>query len=110
MTAPHSPPLISVAALATQKGWNRTTAWRYLTRLERESGAKLIRQRRTLYIAADELARVVASSPARKERQTSRELAAVRRRLADVESRQKTMEAEMRDFRRKAHRWFTGVE
>lgn len=61
--------LLSVSAIALQRGCDRTTAWRYLRSLERRHGARLIREKRTLYIEPTELARVVALEKTSWERE-----------------------------------------
>jgi hypothetical protein len=99
-TAPAG--LLTVADVARLRGCDHTTAWRLLTRLEREHGAKLVRQtqpRLVLYISASELREGLARMPPEGVSQLRRELSSVRRRILALES-------EVREFRRLSHDWF----
>lgn len=75
--------LLSVSAIAAQRGCDRTTAWRWLTAAERTHGAKLVRQKRTIYIDAAEYMRVVALD----QSAVRGAIAALERRFAAIEER-----------------------
>ena len=99
--------LLSVAEVAELRGVDHSTAWRLLVALERDHGAKLVRQKRTIFIRHDELRQSLARAPVAQLRQLGREVAVLRRRLTAAETRQKMLEDEIRAFRRMAHEWFT---
>ena len=50
--------LLSAADIARDREWSYVTAWRYLRRVEKQYGVRLVKQRRTLFIDATDLARI----------------------------------------------------
>lgn len=99
--------LLSVADVARLRKCDRTTAWRWLKTLEREHGAKLFRQNRTLFIDPAALRLIVAALPARNERRMAQQIDGLRRRVGELELRQKRTDEALREFRKLAHEWLT---
>lgn len=94
--------LLSVSDVARVRGWHRVTGWRWLRRVEREHGAKLVRQGRTLYIERSELARIVALLPKPMDPRIVRLLRSIQERLDAIESRQNGFANDLQQLRRAA--------
>ena len=92
--------LLTVSAIARDRGWNRMRAWRWLRKIERLHGAKLSRHptTRQIGITRDELQRVT------RREEIARDPAAGLRDLLDrveaLESRQNGMARELSEMRR----------
>ena len=92
--------LLSVADVARLRGCNHATAWRLLTTLERDHGAKLVRQKRTIHIDHDELRQGLARIGGTNEKRLQRELGAVRRRVNSLEAWKNSAQTELNDIRK----------
>lgn len=99
--------MVPTTAIASARGWSRQWAWRYLTRLEREHGLRLVRDGRTIYVDPEELRRAVALESAKKDARVVQQVGRLKKRVCDLEERQKATEMELREFRRLAHQWLT---
>lgn len=97
-------PTLTVPQVARARGCHRMTAWRWLVRMEREHGAKLVRDPRTrqIRISRDELIRV-----ARREQMAHDPSASLRHvldRLEELESWRNGASREIAELRRALHR------
>ncbi len=88
--------LLSVDDIARDRGWSHQWAWRWLRRLEKRHGAKLVLQKRTLYIERSELARVIAFLPRAIDPKIARELRLIVERIEALEGRQNGLANELR--------------
>ena len=94
--------LLTVAEIAADRGWDRTTAWRWLRRLEREYGARLVRDPRTrsLCIGRIEFARVSALVVAAKKKNADPQIQTILERLDELEARQNGLAREVATLRK----------
>ena len=79
--------LLSVPALAEDRGWSRWKAWRYLRRLERHHALRIHRDERGhIFVSPLELQRVVAGLRKSVDPILARELAELRDRVDLLEA------------------------
>jgi hypothetical protein len=92
--------LLTVSEVASLRGCNHATAWRLLVALERDHGVKLVRQKRTIHVDADELRQGLARVRGTNERRLLLELGSVRRRVSSLEDWKRSAQTEINSMRR----------
>lgn len=93
-------PELSAADVARARGWSRTTAWRWLSALEREFGPSVVSRRgRRLFTTASALARV---APTAGDDRTRSRIEALETTVAEQGRRIDTL---VREFRAAVEEW-----
>jgi hypothetical protein len=99
---------ITPALYAEVRNWSRWKAWRHFRRLEAKHGEKVIKRRgRILYTTAECLKHVAEPWVSPTDPRVLRRLDALEARANESEGRINGLANEVREFRRKAHGWYT---
>lgn len=103
-----NPDILTVNDIADERGWHRTTAWRWLKRVAAqfgseivwEDGGKLVTTHAALESIKDKL-------PAPPDRRILRRLAALEQSHSEQSKRLNGVARDVAELRRKSHEWLS---